>query len=379
MKPSLLSIIIPVFNEAKHLPELFSALEKQREKNFTIFFIDNASTDSSLDLLRKWKRKKHRHFSVILLQEKTRGFAPPLAKGIKAAKSPFVATLDADCIPHPNWAAAMIEALQHHSIIVGDTSSLLSKKPTASERLSKTIFQNYSERAANAEGHALPWGPTCNLGIRKEVFSRVGSFSAAAGSAFDLDWCWRAVLQGERILFTKAVKVQHKRKTEEEAFLRQIHRYGTGEAWVQKQYAFLQDKADQMELRDPEYPLKAAFQGAERFLSLLHTPNALAQKAAVAFACGILEGHLKPLKKQKKPRIPPFGIQLSENKNSVKILVPGKGLLELTGAGKDLWHAMQHGKDLAGLQSFLQQHHGLPAHEAHHEAEHFLDAIRSER
>lgn len=52
-----LAIIVPVFNSASYLPDLFDSLKKQTCRRFGAMFIDDGSTDASLQLLRDWENE----------------------------------------------------------------------------------------------------------------------------------------------------------------------------------------------------------------------------------------------------------------------------------------------------------------------------------
>lgn len=49
------AIIVPVYNSAPYLPDLFSSFENQTRKRFGVIFVDDGSTDESLRLLREWR------------------------------------------------------------------------------------------------------------------------------------------------------------------------------------------------------------------------------------------------------------------------------------------------------------------------------------
>lgn len=53
MKPTLFSIIIPVYNGAKHLPGVICSINDQIFCNAEILFIDANSTDDSLEIIKK--------------------------------------------------------------------------------------------------------------------------------------------------------------------------------------------------------------------------------------------------------------------------------------------------------------------------------------
>ncbi len=53
----LITIIIPVFNAANILHPCINSILSQTYKNFELIFIDDASRDSTLKVLKKYKEK----------------------------------------------------------------------------------------------------------------------------------------------------------------------------------------------------------------------------------------------------------------------------------------------------------------------------------
>lgn len=367
------AILIPALNEAKNLPALFRALKALRKKSpeAEIHFIDNGSEDGTPALIREFVAKDGKSF---LHREEERGFAEPLNRGLAAAGADLLLFLDADALPAPNWAQEMEKALASADLVVGETSSLLPNKTTPYGQLARLLFEKHSERSAKAHGHALPWGPTCNLGARAELFRRVGQFSHAATSAFDIDWCWRAVLAGAKLEFAPKAKVKHVRRNDREGLLRQFERYGAGEAWLHRAYAFLLDKED----RHPD-PLLAAM---DAFRRLRHHSLASKKKnlpldeVAAAFASGVRLGYERPFHEcSHKRALPREAIGWRSGKNEVTVYVPGKGVTQLTGKAVVIWENRKEPTEK--LAPLFARTFRIPMQEAEHEMEAFLEAIRA--
>lgn len=72
-----------------------------------------------------------------------------------------------------------------------------------SERADDEIFESWEERFAIA---------AVGLVTTREVFEKVGGFEARYFTRYeDADWCWRAQLQGYRLLFDPTTVVRHER------------------------------------------------------------------------------------------------------------------------------------------------------------------------
>ena len=52
MRKNMISIIIPIYNAAQHLPHMLQSLEEQSEQELEILLMDDGSTDASADICK---------------------------------------------------------------------------------------------------------------------------------------------------------------------------------------------------------------------------------------------------------------------------------------------------------------------------------------
>ena len=94
MANPILSIVIPVFNEADVLPVFLPEIAEYAQSNdFVLIFVDDASTDESAKLLAAFCQKSK---STLLRHKVNRGYGGALKTGIKACQTKYVVTMDAD-------------------------------------------------------------------------------------------------------------------------------------------------------------------------------------------------------------------------------------------------------------------------------------------
>jgi glycosyltransferase involved in cell wall biosynthesis len=114
-----LSIVIPVFNEEKNLPELYEEIKHSCEKldlSYKIIFVDDGSWDSSFPVLRSIQ-KEDLKVKVIRLR-KNFGQTAALSAGFDYAKGNIIITLDADLQNDPQDFALLIEKIREGYDIV---------------------------------------------------------------------------------------------------------------------------------------------------------------------------------------------------------------------------------------------------------------------
>ena len=97
------SFVVPVMNEEESIPHFYEELTREIEKLelvYEIVFIDDGSTDRSLELLKELagKNKKVRVFAF----RSNQGKAEALMLGFQKAKGDFIVTLDADLQDQPS-------------------------------------------------------------------------------------------------------------------------------------------------------------------------------------------------------------------------------------------------------------------------------------
>lgn len=111
---SLLSIIVPCFNEENSVELFFKEIEKNLiEINFEIIFIDDGSKDNTLDNIKKIAKNninvKYLSFS------RNFGKESALYAGLKNAKGDLVCVMDVDLQDPPELLPKMIEIIENEN------------------------------------------------------------------------------------------------------------------------------------------------------------------------------------------------------------------------------------------------------------------------
>jgi len=110
----LISVIIPVYNEEKHIEESINSIIKQTYKNLEIIVIDDGSTDGSLDILKKFQKFDSR---IALVSRENKGLITTLNEGVDLSKGVYIARMDADDISLPNRLFEQVEYLKNNAEI----------------------------------------------------------------------------------------------------------------------------------------------------------------------------------------------------------------------------------------------------------------------
>ncbi|MFC6324527.1 glycosyltransferase [Microbacterium koreense] len=110
------TVVIPCRDDSAMLEECLSALAAQRRAPDRIVVVDNASTDDSATVARR--------FGVDVVHEPMVGIWPAAARGYDEARSgaDLIARLDADSRPHPDWVERIERAFAsdpHLGVLTG--------------------------------------------------------------------------------------------------------------------------------------------------------------------------------------------------------------------------------------------------------------------
>lgn len=114
------SIVVPVYNEAANLPILWSRLQPVMDRlgrSCEAIFIDDGSSDTSLELLRELASGDAR----VRVVELARNFGQhsALLAGFRSCRGDIVVTLDADLQNPPEEIPRLIEAIDEGNDVVG--------------------------------------------------------------------------------------------------------------------------------------------------------------------------------------------------------------------------------------------------------------------
>ncbi len=135
----MISVVVPVFNEQESLEAFFKVLIpnlSKLDKNHEVIFIDDGSTDKTLEILKKFE-KENKNVRV-LSYRRHRGKAEVLTSGFKASKGNLVVTLDADLQDRPEEIGKLIEKQKEGFDLVSGWRK--DRKDALKTRISSKLF-----------------------------------------------------------------------------------------------------------------------------------------------------------------------------------------------------------------------------------------------
>ena len=104
MTSELVSIVIPVYNSEKYLEECLNSVLDQTYENIEIIVVDDGSTDSSYDILKKYSDK------IVVLSQKNSGLASALNLGISKMNGTWLKWFSPDDVMFSNTIEDLVTA-----------------------------------------------------------------------------------------------------------------------------------------------------------------------------------------------------------------------------------------------------------------------------
>ena len=230
MNAPSVSVIVPVYNEGGKIGECIEALLAQdlTEAEWEVIVVDNGSTDSTADVVADYPVEFVREDDAV-------GSYAARNRGIAAAQGAILAFTDADCVPVPGWLRIALAAFEDPAVhVVGGEIAAAPAENEVERYLGAGRFLSHRY---GLEHPFLPYFQTANVFYRREVFQRLGQFSADLISGGDVDMCWRAQAAGlGPIQFVPEASVAHHHRSDRDAMLRQSFKWGIGAGRLARLY-----------------------------------------------------------------------------------------------------------------------------------------------
>jgi glycosyltransferase involved in cell wall biosynthesis len=206
-KLPFVSVIIPVYNDAKRLSLCLNALNNQTypKSRYEIVVVDDGSTVRVHGFLLQGFRGLNR-FRIIRQENK----GPDAARniGILNSKGKILAFTDSDCTPDSNWIWEGVKALlgAENAGLVGGKVLMFSDN----KKIKTVEFYDlylYLDQIINMRYHHF--AATANMLAFRKLFDDIGLFNQDLYMAGDIDWGQRVHKKGYNLFYAERAVVKH--------------------------------------------------------------------------------------------------------------------------------------------------------------------------
>ncbi|MCB0323643.1 MAG: glycosyltransferase [Bdellovibrionales bacterium] len=187
------SVIIPAFNEGKHLPSVLAAVQQQNypRDRYEILLLDNDSTDNTPAIAQKLG---------IQVIATTGPVSAVRNTGVRTARGEVLAFLDADCLPAADWLGHGIESVTAEDCVTGAPYEV----PPDGSWVERAWF--VQKASGRTRVKHINGG---NIFITRALFDRIGGFNEHLRTGEDAEFCLRARRAGIPVIADDSISVFH--------------------------------------------------------------------------------------------------------------------------------------------------------------------------
>jgi len=214
----LVSVIILNYNGSDLLNICLKSLLFQNYSNIEIIVVDNGSTDNSMEIIKRYK-------DVVLLPlNKNYGFSIGNNIGASIAKGKYLFFINNDVRVSNTCIYELVNVMEKsEKIFASDTTQYDwdgekvihgETKIIKTHKFLKGVFpfvDIITLSQVNSSVVEVPYANGGSMMVRKDMFEFLGGFDEDFFLDFeDLDLCWRALMQGWKIVYVSSAIVYHK-------------------------------------------------------------------------------------------------------------------------------------------------------------------------
>jgi glycosyltransferase involved in cell wall biosynthesis len=192
MSPAQVTVVVPCYNAERYLADTLAALQRQSCQNWRAVIVDDGSTDCSARIAEAYCDQDER---FTLVCQANSGVSYARNVGVSAARSEFIAFLDADDMWHAGYLTGLLEFMSQDpardigfaQVRIVDEDGHATGDFCKPKRFNLNLFDLLSGNPTT----------TCsNLFVRRNVFLRAGQFRIGLSHAEDQLWLIGAYLSG---------------------------------------------------------------------------------------------------------------------------------------------------------------------------------------
>jgi GT2 family glycosyltransferase len=214
----VVSAVIVNWNGAEHLRICLPSLLAQSFTSLEIIVVDNDSRDDSADVARQFQARWMR-------LEKNLGLAPALNRGAAMALGEFLLFVNNDMRFDRDFVSMLVETLRNDNSVFAADGMQLNWDGSAPAHMATRLTSVPSGKSFSAElvpglyfypeaaHRPIPvfMASAASMLVRRSFFDRLGGFDNRLPLGYeDVEICWRAAIQGWKIIYVPAATCWHR-------------------------------------------------------------------------------------------------------------------------------------------------------------------------
>ena len=224
------TVFICTYNRGNLINGTLEALINNQTRNPNeIIVVNGGGENNCQEILEKWQNK----FSQLkIIKTNNKNLATSRNVGLPHCSGDLILQTDDDARPFPNWIEEMVKAHKNnpgYGVIGGRVIDANQGKFLSKIADTATFPYHFS----TCEVRSVPG---VNSSYKKEVISLVGEYDETLFRGEDVDYNWRAIQLGWKVLYCPDVKVKHLHRPSWKGLFYQHFMYGRAHYLVRKKW-----------------------------------------------------------------------------------------------------------------------------------------------
>ena len=210
----MISVIIPSYNSEKTIEKNLDALLNQTyQDEYEIILVDSSNDRTPAIVNEKFSEIKFIHFNT-----KT---DPGTARnaGVEESKGELILFIDSDCIAAPDWIEKLVSKHKNNNYAAIGGSVMNGNDPKSSIAWAG-YFAEFREFIPERPPSEVAHIPTCNISYKTSIFKTSNGFNPNYYPQEDLEFNYRLINSGQKILFYPQATVFHNHRTDLKSFFK---------------------------------------------------------------------------------------------------------------------------------------------------------------
>ena len=231
---TLISFIVPVYNRPREVDELLESLSKQVYKDFEVIIVEDGSRLTCQDITDAWRSS----MTIRYMMQENAGPGPARNNGAEEASGDWLVFLDSDVVLPASYTSILAEKLPETSFDCFGGPDRPRADFNATRKAIGHVMSSFLTTGGIRGGQEKMdkfYPRSFNLGIRNEVFQKIGGFSNMRYGE-DLDLSMRLVEEGFQTELIRDAWVWHNRRNNFPSFFNQVFHSGEARIELEKRH-----------------------------------------------------------------------------------------------------------------------------------------------
>lgn len=204
----MFSIIIPLYNKEKYIEQTIKSILTQTFTLYEIIVINDGSTDSSSDIVKRIKDPR-----IKLYSKKNEGVSKARNYGIQKSQFDYIAFCDADDKWHPHFLETLYQSILKYKDDVFFSTARFEVNNNGITTITTLENTNKKDTIISDICPLIKKIITSSICVKKNIFQEVGGFREGVKRGEDLD-LWVRINSKYRLVYINNPLIYYRKESE---------------------------------------------------------------------------------------------------------------------------------------------------------------------